>query len=299
MIIAVTGSTGLVGTALIDALQMEGQQVWRVVRRPTTAGRDEIRWDPAAGTIDAAQFNDVDAVVHLAGENIAAHRWSNSFKDKILDSRVRGTQLLSETLASLAVKPAVFVSASAIGYYGDRGAERVDESSPPGRGFLAGLCQEWEAATHPARDADIRTVNLRIGVVMSPKGGALSQMLTPFRLGLGGVIGSGRQYISWITLDDLVRAIQFVLHAAAVSGPVNAVAPEPATNRELTKTLGRVLGRPTVFPMPAFAARLAFGEMADEMLLGGVRVEPRVLSAAGFTFEHPRLEPALRHVLAR
>ena len=299
MIIAVTGSTGLVGTALIDALQAEGEQVRRVVRRPTTAGRDEVHWDPAAGTIDAAQFNDVDAVVHLAGENIAAHRWSSAFKDKILDSRVRGTQLLSETLASLAVKPAVFVSASAIGYYGDRGAERVDESSPPGGGFLAGLCKEWEAATHAARDADIRTVNLRIGVVMSPKGGALSQMLTPFRLGLGGVIGSGSQYISWIAIEDLVRAIRFVLHAAAVSGPTNAVAPEPVTNRELTKTLGRVLGRPTVFSMPVFAARLAFGEMADEMLLGGVRVEPRVLSAAGFTFEHPRLEPALRHVLAR
>ncbi|MEX2307697.1 MAG: TIGR01777 family oxidoreductase [Pirellulales bacterium] len=302
MIIAVTGSSGLVGTALVDALEAQGQHVRRIVRRPTKGqgqgqGHDEIRWDPAGGTIEAAQLSGVDAVVHLAGEGIAAHRWSESVKNKIRDSRVKGTRLLCETLASLAVKPAVLVSASAIGYYGDRGDEPVDESSPPGRGFLAEVCQAWEAATHPARDADIRVVNLRIGVVLSSKGGALAQMLTPFRLGLGGVIGSGRQYISWIALDDLVRVVQFTLHAAALCGPVNAVAPAPATNREFTKTLGHVLRRPTVLPMPAAAARLAFGEMADAMLLGGARVEPRALSAAGFEFKFPQLEPALRHVL--
>jgi uncharacterized protein len=189
------------------------------------------------------------------------------------------------------------VSASAVGYYGDRGAELVDESSPPGRGFLAELCQQWETQTHAARDADVRVVNLRLGVVLSPNGGALAKMLTPFKLGLGGVIGSGEQYLSWIALDDLVRVIQFTLAAAAVCGPVNAVAPHPVTNLEFTKTLGRVLRRPTIFPMPAFAARLAFGEMADEMLLSGVRVEPRALRSAGFEFQHPQLEPAIRHVL--
>jgi uncharacterized protein (TIGR01777 family) len=297
MIIAVTGSSGLVGTALVDALEAEGQVVRRVVRRPTRGDTHEIPWDPAGGTIDAAQLSGVDAVVHLAGEGLVAHRWTGSVKDKIRDSRVQGTRLLCETLASLSVKPAVLVSASAVGYYGDRGEEPVDESSPPGRGFLADVCQQWEAATHPARDADIRVVNLRIGVVLSAKGGALGQMLTPFRLGLGGVIGSGRQHISWIALDDLVRVLQFTLHAAALAGPVNAVAPHPTTNREFTKTLGRVLRRPTVMAMPAVAARLAFGEMADEMLLRGARVEPHALTSADFEFEHPQLEPALRHVL--
>ncbi len=299
MIIAVTGSSGLIGNALVEALEAEGQLVRRVVRRPSRDGEHEIRWDPAGGTIDATHFNDVDAIVHLAGESLVAHRWTESFKAKIRDSRVRGTRLLCETLAGLASKPTVLVSASAIGFYGDRGEEPVDESSPTGRGFLAEACQEWEAATHPARDANIRVVNLRIGVVLSAKGGALAKMLTPFRLGLGGVIGSGRQYLSWIALDDLVRVIQFALHAAAMCGPVNAVAPEPVTNRDFTKTLGRVLNRPTIVAMPAAAARLAFGEMADEMLLGGARVTPRALSAARFEFDYPQLEPALRHELAK
>jgi uncharacterized protein len=299
MIVAATGSTGLVGTALVEALEAEGHLVRRLVRRPVRDDEHEIRWDPAAGTIDAPELSGVDAVIHLAGENLAGHRWNESFKTKIRDSRIRGTRLLCDTIASLSSKPSVLVSASAVGYYGDRGDERVDESSPPGSGFLADLCQQWEAETHPARDADVRVVNLRLGVVLSSNGGALGKMLTPFKLGLGGVIGSGRQYLSWITLEDLVRAIQFALHAAALSGPVNAVAPESVTNREFTKTLGRVLHRPTVFPMPAFAARLAFGEMADEMLLSGVRVEPRALSSARFEFNDPQLEPALRHVLER
>jgi uncharacterized protein (TIGR01777 family) len=298
MNIAVTGSSGLIGTALLGALRAEGHEVRCVVRRPAKSGAHEIPWDPERGTIDAADFSGVDAVVHLAGAGVAARRWSESYKNEIRDSRVRGTGLLCRTLASLAVKPAVLVSASAVGYYGDRGEEPVDESAPPGRGFLADVCHEWEAATHPARDADIRVVNLRIGVVFSSKGGALTQMLTPFRLGLGGVVGSGDQYISWITLDDVVRAIQFTLHAAAIAGPVNAVAPHPATNRELTKTLGRILGRPTFFSMPAAAARLAFGQMADEMLLPGARVLPHALATAGFEFLYPQLEPALRHALA-
>jgi uncharacterized protein len=297
MIIAVTGSSGLVGTALIGPLEADGHLVRRLVRRPVDDEEREIRWDPQAGTIDAAELSGVDAIVHLAGENLAARRWTDATKARIRDSRLQSTRLLCTTLAGLAAKPTVLVSASAVGYYGDRGDERVDESSPQGRGFLAELCQEWEAETHAARDADIRLVNLRLGVVLSRNGGALAKMLTPFKLGLGGVIGSGRQYLSWITLDDAVRAIQFALSAAAICGPMNAVAPEPVTNREFTKTLGRVLGRPTFLPMPAFAARLAFGEMADEMLLSGVRVEPRALASAGFEFQHPHLEPALRHVI--
>jgi hypothetical protein len=184
-----------------------------------------------------------------------------------------------------------------VGYYGDRGEEKIDESSPPGDGFLADVCRQWEAATQPARGAGIRVVNLRTGVVLSPKGGALAKMLLPFKLGLGGVIGSGNQYLSWITLDDLVRAVQFVIDQDSLQGPVNAVAPNPVTNREFTKTLGRVLHRPTFMPMPAFAARLAFGEMADEMLLGGARVLPKALMAANFSFAFPQLDPALRYLL--
>lgn len=298
MIIAITGSSGLVGTALCAALDADGHLFRPLVRRPVREGTHEIRWDPAAGMIDATELADVDAVVHLAGENLAAHRWSSSFKQEIRDSRIRGTNLLCQTLAGLASRPAVLISASAVGYYGDRGEELLDESATAGRGFLADVCQAWEAATQPARDANIRVVNLRTGVVLSTNGGALAQMLTPFRLGVGGVIGSGKQYISWIAIDDLVRAIQFVLLAAAVSGPVNAVAPNPVTNREFTKTLGRVLKRPTVMSMPAAAARLAFGEMADEMLLTSTRVEPHALSIARFEFHCPQLEPALRQILA-
>ena len=298
MIIAITGSSGLVGGALIHALEADGHLIRAVVRRAPRAGSDEIRWDPDNGTIDAAEFAGVDAVVHLAGENIAGHRWTKSFKDKILASRVRSTKLLCDTLSNLASKPAVLVSASAIGYYGDRGSELVDESATCGHGFLAEVCQQWEAATTVARDADIRVVNLRIGFVLSKDGGGLAKMLTPFRLGVGGVIGSGNQYISWIALDDLVRVIQFALSAAALVGPVNATAPNAVTNREFTKTLGSVLHRPTIFPMPAFAAKLAFGEMADEMLLGSIRVEPRALSNARFEFHYPQLDAALCRALA-
>jgi uncharacterized protein (TIGR01777 family) len=297
MIIAITGSGGLVGQALMPALEADGHLVRPVVRRPTRAGLNEIRWDPASGTIDAAEFGNVDAVVHLAGENISAQRWNPAFKERFRDSRVRGTKLLCDTLAGLASKPSVLVSASAIGYYGDRGDEVLDETSPPGKGFLADVCQEWEAATHSARNADIRVVNLRIGVVLAREGGALAKMLTPFRLGLGGILGSGRQFVSWIELGDLVRAFQFALSAAALVGPVNGTAPEPVTNREFTKTLGNVLGRPTIFPMPAFAARLAFGEIADEAFLASACVQPRALLNDRFEFSHPKLEPALRHAL--
>jgi uncharacterized protein (TIGR01777 family) len=298
MIIAITGSSGLGGSALVHALEEDGHLLRPVVRRTPRPGAHEIRWDPDQGMIDAAEFANVDGVVHLAGENIAAHRWSESFKQKILTSRVRGTKLLCDTLAGLPSKPTVLVSASAVGYYGNRGDELLGESATNGRGFLAEVCQQWEAATAPARDADIRVVNLRIGFVLSKDGGGLAKMLTPFRLGLGGVIGNGNQYMSWIALDDLVRIIQFSLSAAALVGPVNSVAPTPVTNREFTKTLGGILHRPTIFPMPAVAAKLAFGEMADEMLLGGARVEPRALTAARFEFLYPQLEPALQRILA-
>ncbi|HEX3600287.1 MAG TPA: TIGR01777 family oxidoreductase [Lacipirellulaceae bacterium] len=297
MIVAITGSSGLVGTALIEALEADGHFVRPMVRRAPRADKHEIRWDPAAGTIDAAELATVDAVVNLAGENIAAKRWTPAFKQQILDSRIRSTNLLCQTLAGLATKPTVLVSASATGYYGSRGDAPVDETAAPGAGFLADVCQQWEAATKPARDADIRVVNLRIGFVLARDGGGLAKMLTPFKLGLGGVIGSGRQYISWIALDDLVRAIQFTLAASTPAGPVNAVSPQPVTNRDFTKTLGQVLKRPTIFPMPAFAAKLAFGEMADNMLLSSIRVEPRVLTAARFEFAYPDLESALRHVV--
>jgi hypothetical protein len=298
MIVAVTGSSGLVGTALTEALEADGHLVRPVVRRTANAAKKEIEWNPTAGTIDAAEIASVDAVIHLAGESIVAQRWTPAFKEKIRDSRVGPTTALCQTLASLETKPSVLVSASAIGYYGNRGDEPVDESSPPGPGFLADVCKDWEAATQPARDAGIRVVNLRIGFVLAREGGGLAKMLTPFRLGLGGVIGSGRQYMSWIALEDLLRAIQFALGASALMGPVNATALQPVTNREFTKTLGRVLKRPTVFPMPSFAARLAFGEMADDMLIGGARVEPHVLEANRFDFAYPQLEVALRHILA-
>jgi uncharacterized protein (TIGR01777 family) len=296
MNIAITGSTGLLGSALIDALEAGGDSSVRVVRRSSATSSNEILWDPAQGSIEGEKFKNIDAVVHLAGESVA-QRWTAARKKEILESRVRGTTLLCQTLGGLASKPSTLISASAIGYYGDRGDEPIDEASSPGDGFLADVCQQWEAATQPARDADIRVVNLRIGVVLTPKGGALAKILMPFRLGVGGPLGSGRQYMSWIALDDLVRIIQFALHAAAISGPVNAVAPNPVSNREFTKTLGRVLRRPTIFRLPAIAAHLAFGQMADEVLLAGARVSPRALTAAQFEFAYPQLEPALRHVL--
>ena len=289
----------MVGTSLVAALEGRGHLVRRLVRHDVRDSDREIRWDPDAGQIDAAELNGIDAVVHLSGENVAGQRWSADFKRRILESRSRGTRLLAKTLAGLGMKPSVLVSASATGFYGNRGDELVDESSPSGNGFLAEVCREWEAAAAPARDAGIRVVNLRIGPALSPNGGALAKMLPPFRMGVGGVIGSGRQFVSWIALDDLVSTIQFALETESLSGPVNAVAPGAVTNCEFTKTLGRVLGRPTIFPMPAFAARLAFGEMADEMLLGGVRVAPRALTAAGFSFAYPQLEPALRHLLEK
>lgn len=299
MKILVTGSTGLVGSALVPHLARGGHNVSRLVRSKKGLAKAEVGWDPAAGTIDAAGLEGFDAVVHLAGENIAAGRWTSEKKARIRDSRVKGTRLLAETLSQLAKRPKVLVSASAIGYYGDRGKETMVEESGPGTGFLAEVCRAWEAAAEPAARSGIRVVHPRIGIVLSRDGGALKMTLLPFQLGIGGKIGSGEQYMSWISLDELVEVIQHVLTVDTLAGAVNAVAPRPVTNLEFTKALGRVLSRPTMVPLPAFVARLGLGEMAEELLLASARVEPARLVASGYKFRHPELEEALRHMLKK
>ena len=300
MKVAVTGATGLVGSALVPFLLSGGHEVVPLRRASATGpGGDTPSWDPETGTLAAAVADGLDAVVHLAGENIAGGRWTAARKARIRDSRVNGTRHLAEALAALAEPPRTLVVASAIGFYGDRGDDVLDETSAPGEGFLPEVCQAWEAAASPAREAGIRVVHLRIGIVLTPAGGALGQMLFPFRVGVGGVIGSGRQYMSWVALDDVLGGVLHALRTEDLAGAVNMVAPNPATNREFTKTLGRVLRRPTIFPLPAFGARLAFGEMADALLLASTRVEPARLRNAGFALGYPDLEGALRHVLGR
>jgi hypothetical protein len=296
MRILVSGSSGLVGSALLKRCSTSADII-RLVRRDPKPGGQEIRWDPQAGQMAAEALEGLDAVVHLAGDNIAAARWTAAKKARIYRSRVEGTALLAQTLAKLARPPKVLVSASAVGFYGDRGTEELDESSPLGRGFLASVCRDWEAATEPASRAGIRVVIARLGVVLAREGGALARLIGLFRLGLGGRLGNGRQYLSWITLGDVVEAILFLLESDSLRGPVNLVAPQPVTNREFTRALGRALHRPTLLPTPAFALRLALGEMADEMLLSSARVLPRKLVRAGYPFRDPNLESALRRVL--
>lgn len=298
MKIAVTGSSGLVGSALVPFLTTGGHEVVRVVRRPATQP-DELFWAPADEPLDPARIEGIDAVVHLAGESIAAGRWNDEKKRRIRDSRVRSTRLLAEAIAKAENGPKVLVCASAVGYYGDRGDEVLTEASAPGGDFLADVCQEWEGAADPAREAGTRVAHLRFGMILSPQGGALAKMLTPFKLGAGGKIGSGRQYWSWIAIDDVLDVILRALTDENLSGPINTVSPTPVTCTEFTKTLGRVLSRPTIFPMPAFAARLAFGEMADALLMASQRVLPERLVMAGHHFRHPELEVALRHLLGR
>lgn len=295
MKVLISGATGLVGSALARSLEAAGHFVTGLTR--STPGDRGIHWEPMAGEIDRAALAGFEAVVHLAGENIAAGRWTAEQKARIRDSRVRGTTLLATALSQLTEPPRVFVSASAVGFYGSRGEEALTEASPPGEGFLADVCQEWERATEPASQKGIRVVHTRFGVILSAAGGALAKMLLPFKMGVGGTIGAGKQWMSWIALDDTIEAIGHCLATESLSGPVNVVAPSPVTNYEFTKTLGRVLGRPTVLPMPAFAARLVFGEMANELLLGSVRVQPTRLLESGFTFRYPQLEGALRHLL--
>lgn len=299
MHILVTGSTGLVGSTLVPALTAEGHRVSCLVRSKSKTETGDILWAPPIGELDKTSLEGFDSVIHLAGENIAGGRWTAARKARIRDSRIQGTRLLSESLAQLARPPKVFVSASAVGYYGDRADVVLTEQSSPGSNFLAGVCREWESATEPAAQRGIRVVILRLGMVLSPSGGALAKMLTPFRMGVGGIIGSGKQFMSWIAIDDLVRIIIHTLKTDSLDGPTNAVAPNPVTNREFTKTLGRALRRPTVLPMPAFAARLALGEMADELLLASARVVPSKLLASGFVFHHPDLESALTDLLGK
>jgi uncharacterized protein (TIGR01777 family) len=299
MKVLLSGSSGLVGSALIPVLTDGGHEVVRLVRSQPRPGASEVRWDPEAGDIDAPGLKGAEAAVHLAGESIAAGRWTAAKKDRILESRVKGTRLLAEALAEMKQPPKVLVSASAVGYYGDRGEETLGEESGSGSAFLSEVCRQWEAATEAAADAGIRVVNLRFGIMLSSVGGALPRLLTPFRLGVGGRLGSGKQFMSWIAIDDVAAAILHAMGTETLRGPVNAVAPQPVTNRDFTNTLGRVLGRPTVFPMPAFAARLAFGEMADELLLASQRVEPAKLLASGYQFRFPELEAALRHLLEK
>jgi uncharacterized protein (TIGR01777 family) len=301
MKIAIGGSTGLVGSALVPFLTTGGHDVARLYRGGPSSddGTINIDWDPTKGRIDSAGLEGVDAVVHLSGHNIAHGRWTNNMKAKIRDSRVDSTTLLSRTLAGLTNPPKVLVCASAIGFYGDRGQDVMTEDSEPGPSFLSETCRLWEEATAPAREAGIRVVNLRIGVVLSPQGGALQKMLLPFKMGGGGIVGNGKQWWSWVCRDDLPRIILHAIQTESLSGPVNATAPGTVDNREFTKTLGRVLHRPTFAPMPAFVVKLAFGEMGEELLLGSTRTVPNRLQESGYEFAFPELEPALRHLLGR
>ncbi|MFZ4515087.1 MAG: TIGR01777 family oxidoreductase [Acidimicrobiia bacterium] len=296
MDIVVSGSSGFIGTALVAALRGAGHRAIPLVRRAGVV--DSLQWDPQVGQIDAAGFEGVDAVVHLAGEGIGEKKWSPAQKQRILESRTGGTALIATTLAKLQNGPQTLVSASAIGIYGNRGDEVLTEASTPGGGFLADVVVQWEAAAQPAVDAGVRVTFPRTGIVLSPNGGALARLLLPFKLGIGGRIASGRQYMSWISLDDEVRALLALLQNDAYRGPVNLTAPNPVTNNEFTKTLGSVLHRPTLLPTPLFPLKAKFGaELVEQLLVYSQRVEPAVLAANGFSFAHSTLEAALRFEL--
>jgi hypothetical protein len=297
MKIVVSGSTGLIGSPLIEALNQRAHETVRLVRRRVSSAERSLLWDPERGTIDRAGLEGADVVIHLAGENVFG-RWSPAKQRRIRDSRVQGTRLLTDAIAGLKRRPATLLAASAIGYYGDRGEEAVTEQSAPGEDFLAHVARDWEAATAAASRAGIRVVNMRFGVVLTTTGGALAKMLPAFRLGLGGPVGSGNQYLSWISLDDVISAILHVLTTTSLTGPVNMTAPTPVTNREFAKKLGKVLGRPALVTVPAFALRLAFGTEGAAMLQSGQRVLPERLRASGFSFSLTTVEPALRYLLA-
>jgi len=295
MRVAITGSHGLIGSAVASALRARGDEVVRLVRGESGAP-DEVAWQPDDGRIDAARLEGVDAAVHLAGATLAS-RWTPEQKEAIRKSRLLGTGLIARALAGLAARPRVLVSASAVGYYGDRGDEVLTESSEPGTGFLADVCREWEAAADPARRAGIRVAHPRFGVVLAGGGGILAKIVPIFKLGAGGPLGHGRQYLPWVAIDDAVGAVLLALDRDDLGGPVNSVAPHAATNREFTSALGHAIGRPALIPVPAAALRAMFGEMADEALLASQRVEPVRLAGAGYAFRFGELEPALRHVL--
>jgi uncharacterized protein (TIGR01777 family) len=294
--VAVSGASGLVGSRIVSDLIATGHRVSRLVRRSPRSD-DEIYWDPLKREIEQAKLVGVDALIHLAGENIATGRWTTRRKASIHDSRVNGTRFLAETIAGLVGGPRTMLSASAIGYYGDRGEHPLDETSAAGDGYLAETCRDWEAGTAPAEAVGIRVVHLRIGVVLSASGGALQRMLPPFKAGLGGRLGNGRQYMSWISIDDLVRGCRFLLENDRLRGAFNLVAPTPVRNLDFTRALGRTLGRPTVLPLPGMIIRLLLGEMGQELLLAGARIHPRRLEQAGFEFLHPDLKRALVHLL--
>ncbi|HOE96158.1 MAG TPA: TIGR01777 family oxidoreductase [Candidatus Sumerlaeota bacterium] len=295
--VLVSGSHGLIGAALLERLRADQARVVRLVHGATPRqGEQAISWEPEERRLDGAVLEGFDAVVHLAGESITG-RWTVQKKQRIRESRVAGTRLLCERLAAAAARPAVLICASAMGYYGDRGAEILTEENAPGGGFLAEVCQAWEAATEPAREAGIRVALTRFGGVLSPRGGMLKMMLPFFKAGVGGPVGRGDQYVSWIALEDVVRGILWLMRRADLAGPFNFAAPEAVTNREFARTLGRVLKRPAVTPAPAAAVRLALGEMAEELLLASIRMTPARLQASGFEFRHPRLEDALRAML--
>ncbi len=298
MKVLVSGSSGLIGQAVIAFLTADGHRVTRLVRPGSARGEDRVNWNPTAGTVDLAGLEGFDAVVHLAGENVAG-RWTPAKKSKILQSRVKGSRLLSETLAKLRAPPEVFVSASAIGYYGNREEELLTEESEPGTLFLSEVARRWEEATAPATQRGLRVANLRMGFVLSGAGGGLSPMLPLFKLGLGGRIGNGRQYMSWVAIDDVVGAVRHALTTDSLQGPVNVVAPSPVTNAEFTEVLGQVLRRPTLLALPEFAVRFVLGEMATNLLLVSARVQPSRLLATSYQFRFPQLEPALRHVLGK
>ena len=295
MKVLVTGASGLIGSALSKFLTAGGHSVIRLQRKNFEP--ESPVWDLENCINDLARNREKYAVVHLAGENIADGRWSKKKKDRILNSRVHGTKFLAAYFAGTDFKPELIISASAVGFYGERGTEIIDESFASGSGFLAGVCQQWEDSVNIAEEAGIRVVNARFGAVLSSSGGALRKMLLPFKMGLGGIIGSGEQYFSWVSIDDAVRIIQHIIADDSIRGPVNFAAPNAVSNREFTKTLGRVLRRPTILPLPAFAARLAFGEMAEELLLTSTRVYPKKIVEFGYKFLHPELGEALKHIL--
>jgi uncharacterized protein (TIGR01777 family) len=295
MKIAITGASGLIGSALVPHLRAQDHEVLRLVRRPASAP-DEVTWDPKAGTVDLAGLEGTDAVVHLAGAGVGDHRWTDDYKRQILDSRVDGTRTIVDAISQLKVKPKVLVSGSAIGWYGETGDRRVDETDPAGTGFLADVVRAWEASADPAEQVGIRVVHARTGLVVAKEGGAWARMFPLFKLGLGGKLGSGRQYWSWISLPDEVRALDYLLTNESVAGPVNLTAPNPATNAEVTAAMGQVLGRPTLLPAPAFALKAVLGEFSTEVL-GSARVIPAVLERAGFIWGDTTIASAIRTAL--
>jgi len=295
MKILVSGSHGLVGKALTTSLVNAGHEIVSLVRQ--SANDSEIEWHPNQGKINGQQLEGFDVVVHLAGESIASGRWTEEKKRKIRESRVKGTELLSSALARLSQPPSTFISASAIGFYGNRGDELLTEESAPGDGFLPEVCVAWEKATGQSEAKGIRTIHPRFGIILDEKGGALERMLTPFRMGVGGKVGNGKQWMSWIALEDVINALRFLIDEPGSEGPVNFTAPRPVTNADFTEALGSVLSRPTLFSVPAFAARLAFGEMADELLLSSAKVESERLKGSGYQFKHPELSSALKTIL--